>query len=85
MKVATAVHAWEITDHREVNGQTWNTVCLPAVTGAGYSWWNGKCDEISVSLEGWDVKEEEEQKILLSIKQKSLKPVREKHSGVWGR
>lgn len=41
--------------------------------------------KVSVSLEGWDVKEEEEQKILLSIKQNSLKPAREKHSGVWGR
>lgn len=41
--------------------------------------------KVSVSLEGWDIKEEEEQKILLSIKQNSLKPAREKHSGVWGR
>lgn len=40
---------------------------------------------LSVSLEAWDVKEEEEQKILLSIKENSLKPVGEKHSGVSGR
>lgn len=41
--------------------------------------------KVSISLEGWDIKEEEEQKILLSIQQNSLKPVREKHSGVRGR
>lgn len=40
---------------------------------------------LSVSLEASYAKEEEEQKILLSIKENSLKPVGEKHSGVWGR
>lgn len=39
--------------------------------------------KVSISLEDWDIKEEEEQKILLSINHNSLEPGREKHSGVW--
>lgn len=39
--------------------------------------------KVSISLWGWDIKEEEEQKIFLAINQSSLEPVREKDSGVW--
>lgn len=84
----TAIHTWEITDHRKVNGQNRNIQYLPAVTDSGYSWWNGKRDEwkpLTVSLAGWEVNEEEQWKILLSTEEISLKPAREKCGGVWGR
>lgn len=85
MKVATGVYAWEITDHKEVDGQTRNILYLPESQMQVTAGEMASVMKVRGSLKGCDVKEEQEQKILLSIEQNSLKPVREKHSGVWGR